>query len=189
MRTLILATASAIALGIASPLYAADNNAAANPAPAAPSAAQATGTMQPATPQAGDTMQQTPSMSGDNQHNNGNTASASPSSMDWPRLSQADVQQIQQKLQQNGLYRGKIDGLVGPETQQALRAYQHQNKLPVTATLDPQTLASLNGTGTGTGVGVGSSTPPNSSNDMNMNPSSNAGDNGAGNQSPTMNHQ
>jgi peptidoglycan hydrolase-like protein with peptidoglycan-binding domain len=186
MRTLILATASAIALGIASPIYAADNTAG-NPAPAAPAATQtpATGPMQTAAPQAGPQMQQTaPSMSGNNQPNNGDTASTSQSSLDWPRVTSSDVQQIQQKLQHDGLYHGKIDGLVGPGTQQALRVYQRNNALPVTATLDPQTMNSL----LAAGVGVGSSTPPNSSNNTNMAPPSNAGTNAGSNQ-PTTNHQ
>jgi peptidoglycan hydrolase-like protein with peptidoglycan-binding domain len=189
MRTLILATASAIALGVAgaSPIYAqsTDTNAGGNPALAAPSTTQSpsTGTMQPATPQAGSTIQETnpsatsgnnPSMSGASQPNNSDMASASQSSTDWPRISRNDVEQIQQKLQQEGLYRGKIDGLVGPGTQQALRAYQGQHGLPVTATLDPETLNSLNAGG----VGVGSSTPPNSPTDSTMTPSSNAGANG-----------
>jgi peptidoglycan hydrolase-like protein with peptidoglycan-binding domain len=184
MRTLILATASAIALGIAaaSPLYAADNTAG-SPAAQTP----AGGTMQPAAPQAG-AMQQTPSMSGNSQNNSPDMASASQSSMDWPRVTSADVQQVQQKLQQDGLYRGKIDGLVGPGTQQALRTYQHKNGLPVTATLDPQTMNSLLGASAGAGAGVGSSTPPNSSNDTNITPPSNAGANGANTPSPTANH-
>jgi peptidoglycan hydrolase-like protein with peptidoglycan-binding domain len=197
MRKLILATVSAIALGIAGagPLYAADNNATANPPLAAPTATQtpATGTMQPATPQAGASMQQaSPSMngndqmSGNNQYNN-DQASASQASGNWGRVSRSDVQQTQQKLQQDGLYRGKIDGLEGPETQQALRTYQRKNGLPVTGTVDQQTLANLNGNGTG----MGSSTPPNASNGINAAPSSNAGangGNGADNQSMPNNH-
>jgi peptidoglycan hydrolase-like protein with peptidoglycan-binding domain len=186
MRKLTLATVSAIALGIAGagPLYAADNGAA-NPAPTTQT--PASGAMQPATPQAGDTMQQaspqagassqqTPSMSGNNQYNNPDQASASQSSPPWGRMSQADVRQMQQKLQQDGLYRGKIDGLVGPGTQQALRTYQGRNSLPVTGTPDPQTMASLNAGATG----IGSSTPP--ANGTNMNPSSNAGTTGSTNQ-------
>lgn len=199
MRKLILATVSAVALGIAGagPLYAADNNAAANPAPADPSATQtpSTGTMQPATPQAGDTMkqtspqagdtmqqtspqagasaQQTPSMSGNTQYNSPDLASTSQSSGDSGRMSQADVRQMQQKLQQEGLYHGKIDGLVGPGTQEALRTYQRKNGLPVTATPDQQTLSSLNGAG----AGLGSSTPP--ANGGNVPPPSNAGANGS----------
>ena len=62
MRTLILATVSAIALGIAGagPLYAQNMNNApsTNPAPAAEQT-PSPGTMQPATPQAGNAMQQT----------------------------------------------------------------------------------------------------------------------------------
>lgn len=199
MRKLILATASAIALGIAGagPLYAADNNATANPAPAAPAATQtpAPGTMQPATPQAGATMQQnspsmngTDQMSGNNQPNNADQANAAQANGDWGRVSRSDVQQIQQKLQQAGLYRGRIDGLEGPETQQALRSYQHRNNLPVTGTIDQQTLANLNVAG----VGVGSSTPPNSANGTNMTPSSNAGasgSNGTNNQPMPNNSQ
>jgi Putative peptidoglycan binding domain len=199
MRTLILATASAIALGIAgvSPTYAADSNTGGNPAAAA-TQTPATGTMQPATPQAGSQMQQTapslsgnnPSLSGNSRSNNPDMANSSPANADWPRVSRDDVQQIQQKLQQDGLYRGKIDGLVGPGTQQALSTYQRKNGLPVTATLDPQTVSSLNG------AGVGSSTPPNSSNDTNMTPnetnmtpSSNAGTSGVTNPSKPINQQ
>ena len=194
MRTLILATVSAIALGIAGagPLYAQNMNNApsTNPAPAAEQTPSA-GTMQPASPQAGNAMQQTsPSMSGNNLSNNPGMASAAQSSTDWPRVSRNDIEQIQQKLKAEGLYRGRIDGLVGPETQHALRAFQRQHGLRMTATLDPQTLNSLMGNGgTGTGVGVGSSMPPNSANDMNMPPSSNAGANGGSNGSMPANQR
>jgi peptidoglycan hydrolase-like protein with peptidoglycan-binding domain len=188
MRKLILATVSAVALGIAGagPLYAADNNAAANPAPADTTATPtpSTGTMQPATPQASDTMQQTspqagasaqqtPSMSGNTQSNSPDLTSTSPSSGDMGRMSQADVRQMQQKLQQEGLYHGKIDGMVGPATQQALRTYQRKNALPVTGTPDQPTLSSLNGSG----AGLGSSTPP--ATGGNIPPSSNAGASGS----------
>jgi len=154
IRTLILTTASAIAL--ASPIYAADNTAG-NPAAAAPAAAQtpATRSMQTAAPQAGSQTQQTaPSMSGDNHHGSPDVAGSSQSCGDWPRVSRDDVQQVQQKLQQDGLYHGKIDGLVGPGTQQALRVYQRNNGQVVTAALDPQTLSSLDGAGAGVGSQV-----------------------------------
>lgn len=189
MRTLILATASAIALGIAgaSPLYAADATSG-NPAPAAPSATS--GMAQPATPSSGSTMQQaSPSAMGNNQwsdkssmtnsqSNNPDLANTSQStSTNWPRVSRDEVQQVQQKLQQDGFYHGKIDGLVGPGTQQALRRYQQKNGLPATATLDPQTMDSLNGSA----AGVGSSMPPGSANSGYATPSSNAGSTGMGN--------
>jgi peptidoglycan hydrolase-like protein with peptidoglycan-binding domain len=185
MRTLILATASAIALGFAgvNPVHAAGSNNAGSPAPTA-AQTPSTGTLQTATPPAASKMQQTtPSMSSNSRSDNPDMANTSQSGGDWGRVSRADVQQIQQKLQQQGLYHGKIDGLVGPDTKQALRAYQRENGLPATATLDPQTLSSLNG-----GAGVGSSTPPNSSNDTNMTPSSSAGTNAGNNHSTDINH-
>jgi peptidoglycan hydrolase-like protein with peptidoglycan-binding domain len=169
MRKLILATASALALGIAgaAPLYAQNANTGPAATPAPQDQGTAAGTVQPGAPQAGTNMQQTPPAAG---LDNPNMASTSQSSVDSGRFSRADIQNIQQKLQQDGLYHGRIDGLVGPATQQALRGYQQQNGLPVTGTPDQQTLASLNGGG----AGVGSSTMPNSS-DMNAPPSSGSG--------------
>jgi peptidoglycan hydrolase-like protein with peptidoglycan-binding domain len=161
MRTLILATVSAIALGIAGagPLYAqnannppapASNNSpvgAPSPSAAPPAAAAPT---QPAMPEpnANANTAQTPSMAG-----NG------PSGAAWHgRLSRDEIKQIQSNLGKDGLYRGNIDGIDGPGTHQALRAYQQKNGLRVTGTPDQQTVASL------LGNGMGSSTPPNNPN-------------------------
>jgi hypothetical protein len=52
----------------------------------------------------------------------------------------ADVQAI---LQQQGYYRGEVDGLLGPLTREALTAYQRDNGLYTTAVIDEPTLASL----------------------------------------------
>jgi putative peptidoglycan binding protein len=52
----------------------------------------------------------------------------------------ADVQTV---LQEQGLYKGEIDGLVGPLTQEALAAYQTANALEPTAAIDQPTLESL----------------------------------------------
>jgi Putative peptidoglycan binding domain len=52
----------------------------------------------------------------------------------------ADVQSI---LQEQGLYRGEVDGLVGPLTQEALAAYQSAQGLEPTAAIDQPTLESL----------------------------------------------
>lgn len=52
----------------------------------------------------------------------------------------ADVQSV---LQEKGLYKGEVDGLVGPQTQQALAAYQTSTGLEPTGTLDQPTLESL----------------------------------------------
>jgi hypothetical protein len=173
MRRLILATASAIALGIVGtgPLYA-QNTGTAGTTPGAMQA-PATETTQPAMPQGQIATPAMPSTSGDLSSNT-NAAASSQTSGGWTQLSRADMQQIQEKLRSDGLYHGRIDGLSGPGTQQALRTYQRKNGLPVTGTPDPQTLSSLQINM----PGVGSSTAPNPSE---MNPSSSAGTSGMGN--------
>ena len=52
----------------------------------------------------------------------------------------ADVQAI---LQQQGYYKGEVDGLLGPLTREALTGYQTDNGLYPTAMIDEPTLASL----------------------------------------------
>ena len=53
------------------------------------------------------------------------------------------VQAAQRALAQRGLYRGPIDGIVGPRTTEALRAYQRQNRLPGNGTLTLDTARHL----------------------------------------------
>jgi peptidoglycan hydrolase-like protein with peptidoglycan-binding domain len=92
----------------------------------------------------------------------------------WSRnLSQDEVRQAQQQLAAQGLYRGPVDGLAGPEMQRALARFQQQNGLRRTATLDPDTMNRLMAsktpapragvntppTGPATAPGVGASTP------------------------------
>ena len=67
--------------------------------------------------------------------------------------SSAEVRDIQQKLQADNLYSGKIDGMLGSQTRRAIADYQKQNGLHVTANLDRQTRDSLLGT-------AGTATPP-----------------------------
>jgi peptidoglycan hydrolase-like protein with peptidoglycan-binding domain len=91
----------------------------------------------------------------------------------WTRnISQDEVRQAQQQLAAQGLYRGPVDGLAGPEMQRALARFQQQNGLRRTATLDPDTMnrlmasnAPANAPGAGanappTGPAVGAGTPP-----------------------------
>jgi peptidoglycan hydrolase-like protein with peptidoglycan-binding domain len=68
-------------------------------------------------------------------------------------VSRAEVRDIQQKLQADNLYHGKVDGMMGRETRRALADYQRQNGLRVTANLDRQTRDSLLGA-------TGTTTPP-----------------------------
>jgi peptidoglycan hydrolase-like protein with peptidoglycan-binding domain len=84
--------------------------------------------------------------------------------------SRAAIKDAQQKLADAGFYHGKIDGLMGPETKEALSGYQQQNGLKQTARLDKPTrdrLAEAHGSSTTAGarpagetIGSGSSTPP-----------------------------
>ncbi|HVF71519.1 MAG TPA: peptidoglycan-binding domain-containing protein [Chthoniobacterales bacterium] len=53
------------------------------------------------------------------------------------------VAEVQTVLQEQGLYKGEVDGLVGPQTQEALAAYQTANNLEPTAAVDQPTLESL----------------------------------------------
>ncbi|MGA7265284.1 MAG: peptidoglycan-binding domain-containing protein [Stellaceae bacterium] len=73
------------------------------------------------------------------------------------QMSSAAVRDIQQKLQADNLYSGKIDGMLGPQSRRAIADYQKQNGLRVTANLDRQTRDSLLGT-TGTGTPPASTT-------------------------------
>jgi peptidoglycan hydrolase-like protein with peptidoglycan-binding domain len=54
-----------------------------------------------------------------------------------------DLKQMQQTLQENGHYRGKIDGLVGLRTRASIRGFQKAQSLPVTGELDTQTARQL----------------------------------------------
>jgi peptidoglycan hydrolase-like protein with peptidoglycan-binding domain len=66
------------------------------------------------------------------------------------QLSQSEVQDAQQKLQQEGFYKnGQIDGVVGPQTRQALQQFQQSKGLSATGQLDQQTLAALDVNGQG----------------------------------------
>jgi hypothetical protein len=60
-----------------------------------------------------------------------------------PRPFDQVLAEVQTVLQGQGIYRGEIDGLLGPATRAALAAYQTAKGLPPTATLDQPTLDTL----------------------------------------------
>jgi len=60
-----------------------------------------------------------------------------------PRPFDQVVADVQAVLQEQGFYRGEVDGLVGPLTREALAAYQSAAGLPPTAAIDEPTLDSL----------------------------------------------
>ena len=92
-----------------------------------------------------------------------------------------EIKQAQQKLQSEGLYNGRIDGIDGHETQQALKQFQQKNNLHQTGQLDEQTAAKLD-LNEAT-QGSGSSQPP-SGRSGNSNPSAH---NSNSMKSPTQN--
>jgi peptidoglycan hydrolase-like protein with peptidoglycan-binding domain len=54
-----------------------------------------------------------------------------------------DVKEAQEGLAKAGLYKGKTSGIMNADTRKALRAYQKQNKLPVTGRLSDSVLVKL----------------------------------------------
>lgn len=54
------------------------------------------------------------------------------------------IQDAQAELQREGLYKGRIDGIDGPQTQQAVRDFQQREGLQQTAVLDQPTLERMN---------------------------------------------
>lgn len=55
------------------------------------------------------------------------------------------VSGVQARLNNLGFFCGKVDGIVGPRTQKALRSFQQQNGLPKTGRIDAATSAKLSG--------------------------------------------
>ena len=55
----------------------------------------------------------------------------------------SEIKAAQQGLAKAGLYKGRITGAMNADTRRALRAYQKQNRLPVTGRLDEHVLARL----------------------------------------------
>ena len=50
---------------------------------------------------------------------------------------------VQRALAQLGYYHGPIDGVVGPQTEKAIRWFQSVDSLPVTGEIDSATLRAL----------------------------------------------
>jgi peptidoglycan hydrolase-like protein with peptidoglycan-binding domain len=56
------------------------------------------------------------------------------------------IKEAQEGLAKAGLYKGKATGVMNTQTRSALRAYQKQNKLPVTGRLSDSVLVKLKST-------------------------------------------
>jgi len=53
------------------------------------------------------------------------------------------VVNVQEQLQRDGYYNGPVDGVLGPMTRQALAAFQADQGLAITSTIDEPTLSTL----------------------------------------------
>ena len=73
-------------------------------------------------------------------------------------LSKDDIREAQLELRHSGLYNGSLDGVIGPQTKQALERFQKDNGLEQTATLDALTMVAMFGN---IGTSEGSSMPRN----------------------------
>jgi peptidoglycan hydrolase-like protein with peptidoglycan-binding domain len=58
-------------------------------------------------------------------------------------LHHQDIKKVQETLHDKGYYNGKVDGILGPQTQAGIRQYQKSEKLPVTGHLDAETSGKL----------------------------------------------
>jgi hypothetical protein len=53
------------------------------------------------------------------------------------------IKKVQESLRDKGYYHGQVDGIVGPQTREAIRQYQQSENLPVTGRLDAETAGKL----------------------------------------------
>jgi peptidoglycan hydrolase-like protein with peptidoglycan-binding domain len=163
-RTLTAAVALATALGMAGLAHAQSSTSpSTQPSTMAPSTSTTTpsGSQNPAmtggsygtqTPQANT---QTPGTH-QNQATPGQMNAAQNSQSMEP--SRADIQQAQEQLKSQGLYRGSVDGVMGPQTQTAIMAFQREQGLPESAQLDQQTMSRLSGGGQSGGMSTSGAT-------------------------------
>jgi peptidoglycan hydrolase-like protein with peptidoglycan-binding domain len=86
------------------------------------------------------------------------------SSQGQMQLSKSQTEQVQKELKSAGLYKGPIDGEMGPEMKQAISQFQQQNGLDQTGVVDQQTFAALSNNNPGSnnqnqGTGPTTNTP------------------------------
>lgn len=72
-------------------------------------------------------------------------------------LRKDDIRWAQVELRYRGLYKGSLDGVIGPQTKRALTEFQQNNGLNGTASLDAQTWEALTSS---PGIAQGSSSMP-----------------------------
>jgi osmotically inducible lipoprotein OsmB len=80
----------------------------------------------------------------------GQEASSAAASSVPTRVGEGTIKTVQTKLQTAGLYKGRVDGIIGPKTRDAIKQYQTQAGLQQSGRLDQPTLAKLIDVGQGT---------------------------------------
>lgn len=90
-------------------------------------------------------------------------------------ISRDTISQVQQKLAQDGEYRGRVDGVWGPRTERAVRDYQSKNSLNASGMLDAATLQSMDITSNNPNGNANNNPNYNATNNPNYNTSPNAG--------------
>ena len=89
-----------------------------------------------------------------------NQAQQQPSNAQALNLNSDQIRQVQQKLDQSGFKAGQADGVLGRETENALRDFQKQKGLQQTGRPDNETLSALGVNGSAMqNVGQQSSSP------------------------------
>ena len=118
-------------------------------APAATSATQPSSPTQPSTPPAGTGAGATGRKSGTNMGQSGTTAPGTGGMSSKPATGMnggagpEQVKAVQKALQDKGMDPGPIDGIMGPKTTAALKAFQKDQKLAESGRLDDQTREKL----------------------------------------------
>jgi len=77
------------------------------------------------------------------QQNQGGTAPPNREETVPLQLKAEQVMAMQQRLNEQGFFAGRVDGLWGPDTSAAVRSFQQKNSLPPTGRLDQGTLQAL----------------------------------------------
>jgi peptidoglycan hydrolase-like protein with peptidoglycan-binding domain len=164
MKKLVLATASVLALGIAGMGVGSAQTPSSSPNAQTPSPSAQTPYASP-NAQSPSSSAQMPSSATMSQGAQGQSAPVN--------LSQTEIQQLQQQLKGAGLYRGSVDGEMGPETKQAISKFQQQHGLNQTGVVDQHTLSALstNQGGAGSRMGTSGAQPSGASSAGNPNPS------------------
>ena len=73
----------------------------------------------------------------------GKSVSVEPAVTQAPSLEKPSAQDIQEALKGAGLYEGKIDGILGPNTRKAIEDFQSQNSLKPDGKVGPKTWEKL----------------------------------------------